>query len=221
VGTRQPVSIPHTSKVRVTIFAATAFILAFAALGGAIMMMVAIGPGIEPAYAASSGGCSRLSFKNLDKSYLREGNNFVREVSVQTTTTTAAGRSPTIGIDYAIVENDDGNSYYKSRSGVNPSDLTLAKGSMIKIGLGNKDLTNIDQIRSVTMYRTGVPNCSILLGNVDSSKMMAFEKVSDDQFLVPATDFTAKEFGKFVVQVEGNDEFEEFYITSNRLRIVG
>jgi hypothetical protein len=136
-------------------------------------------------------------------------------------TTTAAGRSHAIGIDYAIVENDDGNSYYKSRSGTNPSDLTLVKGSTIKIGLETKDLTNIDQIRSVTLYRTGVPNCSILLGNVDSSKVMAFEKVSDDQFLVPTTGFTAKEFGKFVVQVEGNDEFEQFYITSHKLRIVG
>lgn len=214
--------MPRTSKVRVMIFAATSFILAFAVPGGAIMTMTmaAIGPGIEPAYAASGGECSSISFKNLDKSYLRDGNNFVKQVLVQATTT-AAGRSPTIGIDYAIVENDDGNSYYKSRSGVNPSNLTLVKGSTIKIGLGDKDLTNIDQIRSVTLYRTGVSNCSILLGNVDSGKMMAFEKVSDDQFLIPATDFIAKEFGKFVVQIEGNDEFEEFYIASHKLRIVG
>lgn len=214
MGARQFVS---KSKVRAAIFfVATAFILTFAIVG-ASMTTVTVGSGIEPAYASGSGDCTGVSFKKLNKSSLTGGNNFVKEVSMQT----EAGSS-VIGIDYAIVENDDGNSYYKSRNGANPSQMHLVKGNMVKISLGDKDLTNIDQIRSVTLYKTGMSKCSILLGNVDSSDMIAFEKVGDDQFVVPIADYTAEEFGKVIVQVEGNDEFEEFYITSpHSLKIDG
>lgn len=188
---------------------------------GAVMAAATIapaaGPGIEPAYATSSGGCGDVSFKKM--SLQQRGSNFVREVSLQTA---AAAKPAVIEIDYSIVENDDGNSYYKNRKASNPSHVSLIKGSTVKVGLSDRDLTNIDQIRSVALYRSGVSNCSILLGSVDSRDMVAFEKVGDDQFMVPiGGGYTAGKFGKLVVQIEGNDEFEQFYITSRGLRMAG
>jgi hypothetical protein len=148
----------------------------------------------------------------------QRGSNFVKAVSVQTT---AASRPAVVEIDYSIVENDEGNSYYRNRNADNPDHLSLIKGSTIRVGLVGNDLAHIDQIRSVALYRTGVSNCSILLGSVDSADKIAFDKVGDDQFVAPAGGYTAGEFGKLVVQVEGNDEFEQFYITAHGLRIAG
>ena len=159
--------------------------------------------------------CPTTTF--LDMKEVSESQQFVSNLTIYT-----APSRYNIGISYAVAENDEDNTYFKARTTITPSNISLMTGEIITIRLENsKNMTDIEQVRSVSLYRSNVSDSSIILGTAGTNDVVDLSKIDEDKFQVPDSKFALKDYSKLVIDIEGNDEFEEFYIAPNVIIIEG
>ena len=157
--------------------------------------------------------------------------------AVESSFSTYAGKTVTIGtsqheysvkLDYLLVENYDGDSYYKNIGADDPRGrILLPAGKTITItfrtqqGIGPGD--NV-----VTLYDHNVSDCQILLdryadGRVPDKDKMVLKIISIEQNFeiakvtvqVPAANEVGNQFTKLGVQFAFNPELNTYYIISH------
>jgi hypothetical protein len=157
--------------------------------------------------------------------------------AVESSFSTYAGKTVTLGtsqheysvkLDYLIVENYDGDTYYKNLGADDPrGHILLPAGKTITItfrtqqGIGPGD--NV-----VTLYDHNVSDCHILLdryadGRVPDKDKMVLKIISIEQNFeiakvtvqVPAASEVGNQFTKLGVQFAFNPELDNYYIISH------